>query len=141
MECLPVTSRVSIPLAEITFIAARSGGPGGQHVNTTSTKVTLLFDVQASPSLTEYDKARIGQALEGRIGKDGVLRVVSQSTRSQFANKELALERFAALLRAALTPVAPRKKTRVSLAAKRRRVDDKKRQGALKRQRTVGTTD
>ena len=141
MDSLRINARVAIPMAEISFIAARSGGPGGQHVNTTSTKVTLLFDLQASPSLTEYDKARIGQALEGRIGKDGVLRVVSQSTRSQFANRELALERFAALLRVALTPVAPRKKTRVSLAAKRRRVDDKKRQGALKRQRAVSGDD
>jgi len=70
-----------------------------------------------------------------------VLRVVSQSTRSQFANREIALERFAALLRAALTPVAPRKKTRVSLAAKRRRVDDKKRQGARKRERQVRGDD
>ncbi|MHC1791005.1 alternative ribosome rescue aminoacyl-tRNA hydrolase ArfB [Solidesulfovibrio sp.] len=137
MDSLPITSRVAIPLAEISFIAARSGGPGGQHVNTTSTKVTLLFDLGASPSLTEYDKARIREALEGRIGKDGVLRVVSQSTRSQFANREIALERFAVLLRAALTPVAPRKKTRVSLAAKRRRVDDKKRQGARKQERRV----
>ena len=141
MDNLPITSRVAIPLAEISFIAARSGGPGGQHVNTTSTKVTLLFDLDASPSLTDADKARIHAVLFGRIGKDGVLRVVSQSTRSQFANKELALERFAALLRAALTPVAPRKKTRVSLAAKRRRVDDKKRHGALKRQRTAGSDD
>ena len=141
MDSLPITARVSIPLAEISFIAARSGGPGGQHVNTTSTKVTLLFDLDASPSLTDYDKDRIRQAQEGRIGKDGVLRVVSQSTRSQFANREIALERFAALLRAALTPVAPRKKTRVSLAAKRRRVDDKKRQGARKRERQVRGDD
>ena len=67
MEFLPVTSRVSIPLDEITFIAARSGGPGGQHVNTTSSKVTLLFDLDASPSLTEADKARIRETLAGRI--------------------------------------------------------------------------
>lgn len=141
MDSLRITARVAIPLAEISFIAARSGGPGGQHVNTTSTKVTLLFDLDASPSLAEDDKARIREALTGRIGKDGVLRVVSQSTRSQFANREIALERFAAMLRVALTPVAPRKKTRVSLAAKQRRVDDKKRQGARKRERRVHDDD
>ena len=135
MECLPVTSRVSIPLAEISFIAARSGGPGGQHVNTTSSKVTLLFNLDASPSLTDADKDRIRQALAGRIGKDGVLHVVSQTSRSQFANKEIALERFAALLREALTPRPPRRKTRATLASKLRRLDDKKRQGARKRQR------
>jgi ribosome-associated protein len=141
MDSLPITSRVTIPLAEISFIAARSGGPGGQHVNTTSTKVTLLFDLDASPSLTDADKARIHAVLFGRIGKDGVLHVVSQSTRSQFANREIALERFAAMLRLALTPATPRKKTRVSLAAKRRRVDDKKRQGARKQERRIRDDD
>jgi len=141
MDTLPVTSRVAIPMAEISFIAARSGGPGGQHVNTTSTKVTLLFDLEASPSLTEADKARVREALAGRIGQDGVLRVVSQSTRSQFANREIALERFAAMLRSALTPTAPRIKTRVSLAAKRRRVDEKKRHGARKRERQIRGDD
>ena len=135
MECLPVTSRVSIPLAEISYIAARSGGPGGQHVNTTSSKVTLLFDLDASPSLTEADKARIREELAGRIGKDGVLHVVSQTSRSQFANKEIALERFAALLREALTHRPPRRKTRATRASKLRRLDDKKRQGERKRQR------
>ena len=135
MDRLHVTARVSVPLAEITFIAARSGGPGGQHVNTTSSKVTLLFDLDASPSLTEADKARIRETLAGRIGKDGVLHVVSQTSRSQFANKEIALERFAALLREALTPRPPRRKTRATLASKLRRLDDKKRQGERKRQR------
>lgn len=135
VDNLFVTSRVSIPLAEIDFIAARSGGPGGQHVNTTSSKVTLLFDLEASPSLTDADKARIREALTGRIGKDGVLRVVSQTSRSQFANKDIALERFAALLREALTPRPPRRKTRATLASKLRRLDDKKRQGERKRQR------
>lgn len=135
VDNLFVTSRVSIPLAEVSFIAARSGGPGGQHVNTTSSKVTLLFDLEASPSLTDADKARIREALTGRIGKDGVLRVVSQTSRSQFANKEIALERFAALLREALTPRPPRRKTRATLASKLRRLDDKKRQGERKRQR------
>lgn len=136
MECLPVTSRVSIPLAEITFIAARSGGPGGQHVNVTSSKVTLLFDLDASPSLTEADKAHVRETLAGRIGKDGVLRVVSQTSRSQFANKEIALERFAALLRETLTPRPPRRKTRATLASKLRRLDTKSRRSSIKRERS-----
>ena len=135
MDSLAVTARVHIPLGEITFTAARSGGPGGQHVNTTSSKVTLLFHLDASPSLEEADKARIREALAGRIGKDGVLRVTSQTSRSQFANREIALERFAALLREALTPRPPRRKTRATLASKLRRLDDKKRQSERKRQR------
>jgi len=96
----------------------------------------LWFDLLQSPSLSEADKTRIQTALGGRIGKDGVLRIVSQTTRSQLANREIAVERFVALLRAALTPAPPRKKTRVTLAAKRRRVDAKKLHGSLKRQRT-----
>jgi ribosome-associated protein len=135
MDSLPITFRVSIPLAEISFIAARSGGPGGQHVNTTSSKVTLLFDLEASPSLTDTDKARIRDALAGRIGKDGVLRVVSQTSRSQFANREIALQRFAMLLRQALTPAPPRHKTRIPPATKRARLDDKKRRAKRKQER------
>ena len=126
---------VAVLLDELRFTATTAGGPGGQHVNKVSTKVTLLFDLDASPSLAEADKARIRETLAGRIGKDGVLRVVSQTSRSQFANKEIALERFAALLREALTPRPPRRKTRATLASKLRRLDDKKRQGERKRQR------
>lgn len=134
---LAITSRVAIPLAELRFTASRSSGPGGQHVNKVSTRVTLLFELDASPSLTDDDKARLHAALGGRIGKDGVLQVTCQTSRSQTANKEIALERFAALVRAALTPAPPRKKTRASRAARQRRLDAKKRQGALKRQRTA----
>ncbi len=124
-----------IPYDELRFTATTAGGPGGQHVNKVSTKVTLLFDVQASPSLTEAHKARLFAALAGRIGRDGVLRLVSQSTRSQSANKELAVERFAALVREALTPRPPRRKTRATLASKLRRLEGKKRRGAVKRDR------
>jgi len=138
---LAITSRVSIPLAELTFTATRSSGPGGQHVNKTSTRVTLLFDLDASPSLDDAAKARIREALGKRVGKDGVLQVVSQTTRSQWANREIAVERFAALLRAALTPQPPRRKTRATLASKRRRVDEKTKHGAIKRQRSRPVSD
>ena len=134
-ETLRITDRLAIPLAELTFTASRSSGPGGQHVNKVSTRVTLLFDVDASQSLDDAAKARLHGALGGRIGKDGVLQVSSQTSRSQTANKELAVERFAALLRTALTPKPPRRKTRATLASKLRRLESKKRRGAQKRQR------
>lgn len=132
---VPITARVAIPVDELTFTASRSGGPGGQNVNKVSTRITLWFDLDASPSLTDADKARLHQVLGSRIGKDGVLRIVSQTTRSQTANKELAVARFAELLRDALTPQPPRRKTRATLASKHRRLDAKKQHGALKRQR------
>ncbi|WP_029456862.1 alternative ribosome rescue aminoacyl-tRNA hydrolase ArfB [Solidesulfovibrio alcoholivorans] len=132
---------VAVLLDELRFTATTAGGPGGQHVNKVSTKVTLLFDLDGSPSLTEAQKTRLRAALAGRIGKDGVLRVVSQSTRSQSANKELAVDRFAALLREALTPRTPRRKTRATLASKLRRLEGKRQRGAVKRQRTVRHDD
>lgn len=132
---LRITVRVSIPYEELSFTAARSSGPGGQNVNKVSTRVTLWFDLDHSPSLTDADKERLREALGSRIGKDGLLRIIVQQTRSQAANREIAVERFAALLRAALTPAPPRKKTRVGLAAKRRRLDEKKLRGSLKRER------
>jgi ribosome-associated protein len=133
---LHITSRVVIPFEELAFTASRSSGPGGQHVNKVSTRVTLLFDLDRSPSLSEADKACLREALGGRIGKDGTLRVTSQTTRSQLANREIAVERFTALLRAALTPARPRKKTRQPLAAKRRRLEEKKQRAVLKRHRS-----
>ncbi len=138
---LPITARVSIPLSELTFSATRSGGPGGQHVNTTSTRVALRFDLDASPSLDPSDKERIRAALGKRVGKDGVIQVVSQTTRSQWTNREIAIDRFAALLRAALTPKPQRHKTRATLASKRRRLETKTKHGAVKRQRARPTSD
>ena len=108
----------------------------GAHVNKVSTRVTLLFDLDGSPSLSDIQKARLHAALSGRIGKDGVLRVVAQSTRSQLTNKKLAVERFVALLREALTPRPPRRKTRATLASKRRRLEAKRRRGTVKQQRS-----
>lgn len=98
--------------------------------------MTLWFDLVNSPSLTEDDKALIAGRLGSRIGKDGVLRVVSQETRSQATNRELAIERFAELLRAVLTPVAVRRKTRVGKAAKIRRLEAKRQRSRLKHERS-----
>lgn len=136
---IQITKRLSIPEHEITFSASRSGGPGGQHVNKVSSRVTLYFDVTASPSLSETQKRRILQRLATRISQDGVLRVVAQQHRSQAANRKAATERFANLLCDALTPVAVRRQTTVPEAAQQRRLEAKKRRGQLKQQRTRKT--
>ncbi|MGC9967854.1 MAG: aminoacyl-tRNA hydrolase [Syntrophobacteraceae bacterium] len=101
-----------------------------------SSRITLWFDVVNSPSLSPEDKELIMRRLATRISKDGVLRVISQQTRSQVENKELAIERFAELLSDAVRQVPTRKKTRVSKGAKLRRLEEKKQQSMLKKERS-----
>jgi ribosome-associated protein len=131
-----ITEELSIPEEELQFTASRSSGPGGQHVNKVSTRVTLRFDVVNSQILIKEQKNLILERLATRVNKAGVLRVVSQQTRSQAANKEAALERFVSLLQQALKPKQKRKRTRVPPGAKQRRLDDKKHRGQLKRKRS-----
>jgi ribosome-associated protein len=131
-----ISEQIAIPEDELVFTASHSGGPGGQNVNKVSTRVTLWFDVVNSPSLSQEQKELIMRRLQNRIGKDGVLRVISQQTRSQAANKELAVERFVELMREALRRVPARKKTRVSRAARERRVEKKKQRSILKGERS-----
>ena len=131
-----ITDQLTIPEHELWFTTARSGGPGGQHVNKVSSRVTLWFDVASSPSLSEEQKRCIMTRLTTRVNREGILRVVSQQHRSQTANRDTAIERFIALLRDALSEAPTRHKTTVSAAAKRRRLDEKKRRSQIKQQRT-----
>ena len=131
-----ITDQLSIPKSELSFTTSRSSGPGGQHVNKVSTRVTLRFDVTNSPSLTLEQKELIFVQLATRISKEGVLRVVSQQTRSQAANRQLATERFVQLLQDALRQKPERKPTKVSAAAKEKRLADKKHRSHLKRERS-----
>jgi ribosome-associated protein len=98
--------------------------------------VTLWFDVVNSPALSPEQKELIQNRLATRIGKNGLLRIISQQTRSQLENRELAIERFAELLREALRQAPIRKKTRVSKGAKLRRLEEKKQHGLLKSRRS-----
>ena len=132
---IPIQSDLEIPNDEIRFVASRSGGPGGQNVNKVNSRMTLLFDVAGSAALSEAQKERIAERLSTRINREGILQVSSQKHREQGANRAAALERFAELLREALRQEPPRKKTRVSRAAKARRIEEKKKRGRLKSER------
>jgi len=135
-----INHSVVIPYDEIRFVTSRSSGPGGQHVNTTDSRVTLLFDVDSSPSLTELQKVVIKGKLRRRIDKEGVLSVSSQQFRSQKTNKDSAIERFVELMRWALEPVRPRKETSVPKSAKRKRLERKNITADKKRQRKTPDT-
>jgi ribosome-associated protein len=121
---------------ELSFTFSRSSKPGGQNVNKISSRVTLLFDVAKSPSLSTEHKHQIMTRLRTRVNKHGVLRVVAQRHRSQAANREAAIERFVELLQETLKPVKSRKKTRISLASKKRRLNEKMRRSRIKQERT-----
>lgn len=133
---IPIIESVAISEDEITFTASRSGGPGGQNVNKVSSRVTLAFDVRNSSALSDEQKQKIAAKLATRINKDGVLQIASQRTRSQDQNRADALERFADLLRQALTPKRPRVKTRVPKAAKAKRFEEKRKRTLIKQARS-----
>lgn len=138
---IEINGRVSIPEDEVRFEASRSGGPGGQHVNTSSTKVTLVFDLAGSRALDDAMKATISRRLATRISTEGLLRVSVQKHRSQRMNRDEAVERFAALLRGALEQQRPRRATRPSAGSKAKRVDEKKKRGNVKKDRSFRFDD
>jgi ribosome-associated protein len=132
---LVITAGCRIPRSSLSFRTSRSGGPGGQHVNKVETRVELLFDVAGSPHLSEYQRTRILDRLRTRIDAQGLLHVVSGASRSQWQNKERAVERFVQLMREGLKPRAVRKKTRPSASAREKRLHRKKERGETKRLR------
>jgi ribosome-associated protein len=136
-----VTGSLAIDPDEIQESFVRAAGPGGQHVNTTSTAVQLRFDVRNSPSLPHDVRQRLERLAGRRLTRDGVLVLVAQGQRSQLRNREEALARLIELIREATHKPTPRVKTKVSRAAKRRRVDDKKRHGTVKSLRKARSSD
>jgi ribosome-associated protein len=134
-DVLPVRGSVSIPEAELRWRFSRASGPGGQGVNTTDSRIELIFDVAASTAFTPAQQDRILQRLSGRL-VNGSLTVVAAEYRSQLRNREAARIRLAAMLRAALDPEPPtRRATRPSRAARERRLADKHRRTLTKQLR------
>jgi ribosome-associated protein len=132
---LPVGSSVSIPETELGWRFSRAGGPGGQGVNTTDSRVELVFDVSASTAFTEAQRARVLDRLGGRL-TDGMLTIIAAEHRSQLRNRQAARMRLAAILREALAPdPPPRRPTRPSRAARERRLADKRHRTVTKRLR------
>jgi ribosome-associated protein len=135
MEDVPVNDALTIPQRELEYRATRSGGPGGQHVNTSSTRVELTWDVATSPSLSDEQRARILEKLKNRIDDAGVLRLTSSTSRSQLQNREDVTARLARLVGDALKVQKPRKRTKPSKRAKEKRLKTKKQRSEIKRRR------
>jgi ribosome-associated protein len=128
-ETLHIRPGLDIPLTEVELRASRSSGPGGQHANVTASRVEAVFDVAASATLSDAQRARISARLGPRVTAS------AQDTRSQLRNRELALERLAARLAAALDVRRPRTATRPTKASKRRRLESKRQRADVKRSR------
>jgi ribosome-associated protein len=141
MEALPVDSSITIPAWELWFTASRSSGAGGQHVNTTSSRVSLCWVPASSSVLDDAQKDRVIRRLAPRINAEGVLMVHVEDYRSQLRNLEVARERLAALVAQALFRPPRRVATRVPYGATQRRLDEKSHHGAIKKARRSGGSD
>jgi len=132
---LVVNSRVTIPAAELVFTASRSSGPGGQHVNTSDTRIQLRWNLLGTTALTDSQRERVRRALASRLTEGGEIILASDRHRSQHRNREEVARRLAALVRAALVPPRPRKATRPTRASREKRLAEKKRRAAIKKGR------
>jgi ribosome-associated protein len=134
-EPLEIGPDLRLPRAELEYRASRSGGPGGQHVNTSSTRVEVWWNVAASPTLSDAQRSRLLAALATRLDGEGRLRLVSSGSRSQLRNREDVTERLREVVARALVVPKRRKATKPSRAAKAARLEAKRRRSALKRER------
>jgi ribosome-associated protein len=131
-----VGEHLDIPETELEFATSRSSGPGGQNVNKVNTRVTISWNVDASPSITDDQRTLLRERLGGRISKEGALRVSSQKHRTQLANREAAIARLAGLVGEALSEAPPRVAVGVPASADQKRLRQKRQRGRLKRQRS-----
>jgi ribosome-associated protein len=130
-----VTPELTISRQELEYRATRSGGPGGQHVNTSSTRIELTWDVANSPGLSDAQRERLLDKLAARMDSSGVLRITESGSRSQLQNKETATARLAEVVAAALHVPKPRKKTRPPKASREKRLQSKRRRSEVKKLR------
>jgi ribosome-associated protein len=135
-DALEVTERVSIPREELSIRASRSGGAGGQHVNTSSTRIELLWNVAQTRALPDELRERVLERLRARTNADGFIRIVSSEHRSQLRNRGAAEERLVAIVRSALAVPRTRRKTAPTRASKEARLESKKRRSEIKKRRT-----
>lgn len=132
---LNVTPELAIPRNELEYRATRSSGPGGQHVNTSSTRIELLWDLTGSQAISDEQRARLRTKLVSRLDSDGRVRVVASGRRSQRQNRREADERLAALIKYALHVPKKRRPTKSTRAAQEKRLAEKKRRAEIKRER------
>jgi ribosome-associated protein len=130
-----VSPTLTIPPSEVTFRASRAGGPGGQHVNTSSTRIELLWDLTHSTAVSDVERARLLEKLAARLDAEGMVRVVASDRRSQSQNREAAAERLAKIVRQALIVPRKRRPTKPTAASRQQRLNEKKRRGERKRDR------
>ena len=136
-----VSPTLTIPRGELQLRASRAGGPGGQHVNTSSTRIELLWDLTHSRVVSEDMRARLLTKLAARLDAEGMVRVVASDRRSQAQNREAAEERLASIVRQALVVPKKRKATRPTAASREKRLTEKKKRGERKRDRRRGFED
>ena len=136
MDDLYINPKLTIPSEYIRFTYSRSSGPGGQHVNKLSTRVSVFLDIQKCRCFSRVQKQSLLTVLRNRVDKQGVLQISSQQYRSQAANRDAALRRMAELRAAALKPKPKRIKTRIPKKAVEKRLQDKKVRSKLKQLRS-----
>jgi ribosome-associated protein len=141
VDDLVINSWVTIPASELSIAFARSGGPGGQNVNKVSSKVDLRWNPTTSAAINEDDRAWLAQKLRNRLTADGTLIVTSTLTRDQIKNRGNAIDKLILIVAAALDRPKPRKATKPSKGAKKRRVADKRHKAGIKANRRGGSDD
>ena len=139
MSPLPIDERLTLPADDLSFDAVRASGPGGQNVNKVSSKILLRFELGRSAAITEALRARVRAMFPNRLDRDGRLFVTCAETRDQHRNHERAREKLKDLLLLAIHEPTPRKATKPSRAAKRRRIGDKRMVAAKKANRRTGS--
>ncbi len=135
---LLINSNLSLPLHEMQLTASRSSGPGGQHVNTTDSRIQLRWNIKTSPSLSEFQRGLLLRGFASRLTDDGDLILACDTNRSQRRNREEVLQRLASMVRTALIPPKPRRKTKPTKASREKRLTEKRRRSEVKKGRSSG---